>query len=220
MPTSDPPKFRDPSVPPEWPHTNPKGNATLGRSRLAFRQARHRSEEGLAIPLKAWFQREFDFDLPVWMYPHILERLRGTPARLEDWVRQAEPSVLRSRVYGKWSIQENIGHLADLELLWQGRLDDFNDGRETMRPADLTNRKTHEADHNARRTVELLQAFRQARTQLVGRLERCDESDITRTVLHPRLKLPMRLIDMAFFVAEHDDHHLARIAEIVRIVKA
>jgi predicted short-subunit dehydrogenase-like oxidoreductase (DUF2520 family) len=30
-----------------------------------------------------------------------------------------------------------------------------------------------------------------------------------RTSLHPRLKRPMRLIDLCFFVAEHDDHHLA-----------
>ena len=27
----------------------------------------------------------------------------------------------------------------------------------------------------------------------------------------PRLGTPMRLVDLAFFVAEHDDHHLAQI---------
>jgi hypothetical protein len=26
----------------------------------------------------------------------------------------------------------------------------------------------------------------------------------------------MRVVDMAFFVAEHDDHHLARMTELVR----
>jgi hypothetical protein len=26
----------------------------------------------------------------------------------------------------------------------------------------------------------------------------------------------MRLVDMLFFTAEHDDHHLARISELVR----
>jgi hypothetical protein len=33
--------------------------------------------------------------------------------------------------------------------------------------------------------------------------------------LHPRLQQPMRLIDHALFVAEHDDHHLARITELL-----
>jgi hypothetical protein len=34
---------------------------------------------------------------------------------------------------------------------------------------------------------------------------------------HPRLGTPMRLIDLAYFVAEHDDHHLARLRELTTI---
>jgi hypothetical protein len=26
----------------------------------------------------------------------------------------------------------------------------------------------------------------------------------------------MRVLDLAFFIAEHDDHHLARISELIR----
>jgi hypothetical protein len=37
--------------------------------------------------------------------------------------------------------------------------------------------------------------------------------------LHPRLQQPMRLMDSFHFVAEYDDHHLARITEIVRNLK-
>lgn len=33
-----------------------------------------------------WFDRKFTFDLPASMYPNVVERLRGTPARLEDIV--------------------------------------------------------------------------------------------------------------------------------------
>jgi hypothetical protein len=29
--------------------------------------------------------------------------------------------------------------------------------------------------------------------------------------------LPMRLVDMVFFQAEHDDYHLARISELMRL---
>lgn len=35
--------------------------------------------------------------------------------------------------------------------------------------------------------------------------------------LHPRLNVPMTIVDLAFFDAEHDDHHLVRINEIKRI---
>jgi hypothetical protein len=34
---------------------------------------------------------------------------------------------------------------------------------------------------------------------------------------HPRLKRLMRLVDHLYFVAEHDDHHLARIWELVMV---
>jgi hypothetical protein len=31
---------------------------------------------------------------------------------------------------------------------------------------------------------------------------------------HPRLNKQMRIIDIAYFTAEHDDHHFAMISEI------
>jgi hypothetical protein len=31
------------------------------------------------------------------------------------------------------------------------------------------------------------------------------------------LKVKMRVLDLAFFIAEHDDHHLARISELIRL---
>jgi hypothetical protein len=34
-----------------------------------------------------WFDRQFSFDLPVLMHPNIMERVRGTPARVEGRVR-------------------------------------------------------------------------------------------------------------------------------------
>ncbi len=33
--------------------------------------------------------------------------------------------------------------------------------------------------------------------------------------LHPRLNQPMRVIDLAQFVAEHDDHHIQTINELI-----
>jgi hypothetical protein len=40
---------------------------------------------------------------------------------------------------------------------------------------------------------------------------------VQRTALHPRLNVRIRVIDLVFFIAEHDDHHLAQISELKRL---
>jgi hypothetical protein len=49
--------------------------------------------------------------------------------------------------------------------------------------------------------------------------EKIDDDAFLKSSFHPRLKKPMRIVDLFLFVAEHDDHHLARIAELVKILK-
>ena len=165
----------------------------------------------------AWFERKFDFTFPVEQYPNVCVRLWGTPARLEEILRKVmtNADVLFAKPQDKWSAQEHAGHLLDLEPLWMARVDDFLTGRDTLAAADLGNRKTHEADHNARPLAEILTEFRTARLRLVERLETCEPDVFARTSLHPRLKQPMRVVDHLYFVAEHDDHHLAKIWELM-----
>jgi len=52
---------------------------------------------------------------------------------------------------------------------------------------------------------------------MVERLDGFLSEMLARTALHPRLNIPMRLVDMIFFQAEHDDYHLARISELARL---
>jgi hypothetical protein len=166
----------------------------------------------------AWFTRKFSFDLlPVWMYPNVLERLRGTPARLEDLLRAQPSETLIRRDNDKWSMQEHAGHLLDLEPLGMNRLDDYEAGRRMLHAADLENRKTHEANHNAHSIIDILADFRAERMEFVRRLDEYDEAFVQKTALHPRLQMEVRLLDLAFFIAEHDDHHLARISELIRL---
>ena len=61
-----------------------------------------------------WTDRQFDFAFPTGIYPEMIERLRGTPARLEEHTRVLPPAVLTRRDGERWSIQENAGHLLDL----------------------------------------------------------------------------------------------------------
>ena len=62
----------------------------------------------------------------------------------------------------------------------------------------------------------LLADFRRARDELVRRLEAFSEGATAATALHPRLRVVMNVVDVAHFVSEHDDYHLARITELLR----
>lgn len=168
------------------------------------------------VPRQPWFARKFSFDYPVSAAAGLVERLRGTPARLVDRLKGIAPPELTARRGDLWSIQENVGHLWDLEPLWLGRIEDIAVGRLTLQEADLQNRRTWEAHHNDRQLGELLGGFESARRLLVSQLEAADEADWLRSARHPRLEVSMRLLDLAFFVAEHDDHHLATISEHLR----
>jgi uncharacterized damage-inducible protein DinB len=166
-----------------------------------------------AIP--AWFERRFDFSFPVELLPNICARLRGTPARLEEILRGIPRNALAARTHEQWSAQEQAGHLADLEPLWLARVNDYVVGRTELTVADLTNRTTHEANHNTRSLAEILAEFRAARETLLQTVPDVDDAVHSKSIPHPRLKVPMRLVDHLYFVAEHDDHHLARIWELI-----
>jgi uncharacterized damage-inducible protein DinB len=166
------------------------------------------------IPL--WFERKFEFTFPVEQFPNLCVRLRGTPARVEDMLSEVGRDVLVRNQTDGWSAQEHVGHLLDMEPLWMRRAHDFLSDGDTLTPADLTNRRTHEAQHNNRDIREIMAEFRTTRLALADYLGSLDPNLFSRARAHPRLKQPMRLIDHLFFVAEHDDHHLARIWEMIQ----
>ena len=110
-----------------------------------------------------WFERKFEFTFPLEQYPNVCVRLLGTPARLEEMLGGVPREVLIRKPEGKWSVQEQAGHLLDLEPLWIARVENFFALGEMLTAADLTNRKTDEANHNTRDLNGLLAEFRAAR---------------------------------------------------------
>jgi hypothetical protein len=165
----------------------------------------------------AWGERRFDFTFPVDFYPELIERLRGTPARLEARLAGVPAEVVGRRVNGKWSMQEHAGHLGDLDVgLFLPRLDDYEAGARLLRAADMENAATELANHNARPLADVLADASRVRARLVERLDRYDAAFFSRIAEHPRLQTSMRAVDMLFFQAEHDDYHLARITDLIR----
>jgi uncharacterized damage-inducible protein DinB len=161
-----------------------------------------------------WFERKFEFTSGENLFPSLLERLMGTPVRIGEKLKAVNREFYSRKPENKWSIAEHIGHLSDLEPLWQGRLEDILQGRRELRATDLTNTRTDLANHNARSVAELVGEFKVLRRKTIDQLEALTEEQVFLSALHPRLKTPMRTMDLFLFVAEHDDHHLAKITQI------
>ena len=104
-----------------------------------------------------WIDRKFNFDFPPSKFPDILERLRGTPARIEEMVRGLDSDTLTYHDGHGWSIQENIGHISDPVNLALTRLEQIMSGETILIAADMTNRKTNEANYNSIDTKTLLE---------------------------------------------------------------
>lgn len=163
---------------------------------------------------RKWFTRHFELGLPPKALPDILKRLGSAPDRLADAVGEVSSERLGKRPGERWSIAEQAGHLGDLEPLWLGRVDDLVGGEARLRSADLENQATWNAGHNTRAIADILTDFRVQRGLLVKRVGLLTSDQLRATALHPRLEQPMTVVDLCFFVAEHDDHHIESISEL------
>ena len=164
-----------------------------------------------------WIERSFSFNFPVELYPEIIERVRGASARLDDYLNSAPAEILTRRDDDHWSIQENAGHLFDLDALTLDRIEQYVAGVDVLHAADITNKATSEANYNNLSAATIASSFRRRRIEVVNRLESLDSEMFARSAIHPRLNIPMRLVDFVFFEAEHDDYHFTRINELLKL---
>jgi hypothetical protein len=162
------------------------------------------------ITQTAWLDRKFVFDLPIGTFPMLLERLRGTPARAKELITGVADQMLEARVNDKWSVKEHLGHLADLGPLDDRRLSEFLHHAEVLSAADIENRATKLANHRRVPVMEIMRRLTAGRGDMVRQLELLTEEEIAIVAIHPRLRKPMRVMDWIYFLAEHDDHHLAQ----------
>jgi uncharacterized damage-inducible protein DinB len=162
-----------------------------------------------------WFEREFYLGLPDDELQQLLNRLADTPDRILNLVSNLSDELMSKKPNGKWSIKENIGHLVDLEELHSNRIDDFIEDRKNLRQADLQNKKTENAGHNIKTIDQLIIELKKVRGEFISRINNLDSKVLNRKAIHPRLNQPMRPVDMVYFIAEHDDHHIETIKEII-----
>jgi hypothetical protein len=111
-------------------------------------------------------------------------------------------------------MKENVGHLLTVESLFAGRLDDYITAAAELRPAQVNGRRTNRADYNSWKIEKIVADFRESRMAYLQRLHSFEPDFFKRKAWHPRLAQPMRVCDMLYFQAEHDDHHLRRITNL------
>jgi hypothetical protein len=164
-----------------------------------------------------WIERRFFFDIPPGWLQNVTARLQGTGCRLRDLTQFLREEQLVYKPDGKWSIKEHVGHLGDLEILHLKRLDDFVQRNPQLSAWDVTNAATEQAQHNDASIDRLIETFSQRRKTFIARLVEFDDETHYFQSLHPRLQISIKPVDMAAFIAEHDDHHIASISEIIII---
>jgi uncharacterized damage-inducible protein DinB len=165
----------------------------------------------MALP---WFERNLTFGHPTVMLPFFLERQHGTSIRLAEKVKGIDDKTLTYKPNGKWSIKEVIGHLAEVDEISIKRIDEILSGATTLSPAVF-----EPSDYNAKSIEEILSLFQTTRQAKVKILESLGKEELTRSAIHPRLKVAMTLVDLAWFDAEHDDHHLVQINGILAVLR-
>jgi len=171
----------------------------------------------MATDVLPWLEYRWDFGFPVGMYRATLERLRGTPARVEALLAGEPAERLVRRRGERWSAQEHLGHLISVERLWEVRISELLAGMTRLTAADMGNRATATEDYNAWTGAEVAAMLRAARAATLARLDPLTLADAARAAHHPRLDRPMRLVDLCFFAAEHDDHHLAMARDALQL---
>jgi hypothetical protein len=159
-----------------------------------------------------WFEREFRFGLTPGMLPFFIERLSYTAMRMEYKVDGVSDKNLSEKIDGKWSVKQNIGHLAEVDEIAMKRIDEMLSGKPVLSPAVFEPRK----DYNSMSVADVIGFFKKCRATNLEIYKGLAEVDLTKASLHPRLKVMMNPVDLAMFDAEHDDHHLVKINEILK----
>lgn len=157
-----------------------------------------------------WFDRKLTFGLPKEMLPFYLERLDGTAPRIERKVRGLTDAQLSTQPGGKWSIKQHIGHLAEVDQVANKRIQEMRSGVAVMSPAVF-----EPQDYNPWSIEKVLEFFRATRNSNLAAYHAIPENELLNSSKHPRLGVLMTPVDLAWFDAEHDDHHLVKINEII-----
>ena len=147
--------------------------------------------------------------------PSVFDKLRLTPVLMAARVSNLPRATLLRRTGDDLSIQEHVGYLLDVTALCYNLMSDAT----ANKPINLTEDAillTFTTKHQASTISQILSRFHVERARLVRELESRENSTITVRAQHPRWRTPIRAVDLAFYLAECDEHHLTLISQNLR----
>lgn len=148
--------------------------------------------------------------------PLILERLIGTSARIEDKVKRYSLIAIIKKQNKEWSVAEHIGHLGLLERVWSLRVKEILENKEVMSNYYISDVEFEANKFNEINVADLIAGFRIKRERLCNKIATLSSEELDYISLHPRLNKKMKIVDLAYFIAEHDDYHLAKITQLLK----
>src|SRR5579862_4970235 len=129
-----------------------------------------------------WFERNLKFGYTPEMLPFFLERLSGTIIRIEEKVKGVDDEILSKKIDNKWSIKENIGHLAEVDEVANRRIDEMITGVDVMSPAVFEPK-----DYNPWPIEKVVSLFKKNRTSNVSKYNSLSDDELKKSSMHPRL---------------------------------
>ena len=154
-----------------------------------------------------WAEQNFSFPEALEERDGFLHHLTSFPSQCAIMIKEIPDEKYTVRHDGKWSIQEHLGHLLDLEELPATRIQEILDGKETLTPADMENRATWDANYNDQNLLEICERFIQRRRQLVDQFNSVPDDQWLNSGFHERLQRNMSVLDLAYFQCKHDQYH-------------
>lgn len=167
------------------------------------------------LPTLKWFERKFEFGLSPNMLPFLLERLEGTTSRIKNKVEKFSDAELSTQLNGKWSVKENIGHLAEVDEIANKRIHEMINGISPLSPAVFPVKQKY----NNQSIDQVINYFHSTRQDNINHYHSLTKEELQKQSLHPRLNVLMTPVDLAWFDAEHDDHHLRMMTEILNQIR-
>ncbi len=154
-----------------------------------------------------WTEWEFNFPTEISEKEALLHHLASFPSQCSINLESIPHEKFTLRRDNKWSIQEHLGHLLDLDDLPSRRIVEILAGNEVLTPADMENKSTWSNDYNSQNMYEICEKFMQKRRDLVELFNSVPENKWLDSAFHERLNRHMSILDLAYFQGQHDHYH-------------
>jgi hypothetical protein len=144
-----------------------------------------------------------------------IEAAEKSPKEIAAAVSGLAPPVLRYKpAPGKWSIQEILGHLADVEIIYAHRLRQMLADKEpVISPIDQDAWARH-LGYLETPAPELVALYGLNRHHNVRLLKRLKPEDLARTAFHPEIQGNVTVADLVGRMSAHGANHLEQIERL------